>query len=75
MAQGDKEDYNAQLVGMEDTREGNQKLWQAKLSQTMMDMAGHTPEHSDFCMQHSKKTFKDRVAEEAKKVAKKVFKG
>ncbi len=39
----------------------------------MMDMAGHTPEHSDICMQHSKKIFKDRVAEEAKKVAKKVF--
>jgi hypothetical protein len=54
---------------MEDTREGNQKLWQAKLSQTMMDMAGHTPEHSDFCMQHNKKTLKDRVTEEVKKVA------
>ena len=64
---------NVQLVDMEDTDEGTEEPWQAKLRQTIMEAAGLTPEQASICMQHIKKTFKDKVAEEARKVAKKVF--
>jgi hypothetical protein len=65
--------YTVQLVYMEDPEEEAEEPWQAKLGQTIMEEAGLTPEQASICMQHTKKTFTDKVAEEAKKVAKKVF--
>ena len=73
---GEEEDRggdNVQLVDMEDMEKGADEPWQAKLRQTMIEAAGITPEQANICMQHIKKTFQDRVAEEAKRVAKKVF--
>jgi hypothetical protein len=72
-SQRDEDDANVQLVDMEDVEEGDEEPWQAKLRQTIMEAAGLTPEQANICMQHIKKTFKDKVAEEAKRVAKKVF--
>jgi hypothetical protein len=71
---GDEDDNdNVQLVDMEEVEDGDEEPWQAKLRQTIMEAAGLTPEQAKICMQHIKKTFKDKVAEEAKRVAKKVF--
>jgi hypothetical protein len=72
---GDKEEDNdnIQLVDMEEVEDGDEEPWQAKLRQTIMEAAGLTPEQAKICMQHIKKTFKDKVAEEARRVAKKVF--
>jgi hypothetical protein len=74
---GDDEDGGEDCVQLEDMEDGDNgaadEPWQAKLRQTMMEAAGLTPEQANICMQHIKKTFKDRVAEEAKRVAKKVF--
>ncbi len=61
------------LVDTEDPEEEAEEPWQAKLGQTIIEAAGLTPEQTSICMQHIKKTFKDKVAEEAKKVAKKVL--
>jgi hypothetical protein len=62
-----------QLIDMEDTEEDIEEPWQAKLRQTIMEAAWLTPEQASICMQHIKKTFKDKVAEEARKVAKRVY--
>jgi hypothetical protein len=69
----EKDNDNVQLVDMEEAEDGDDEPWQAKLRQTIMEAAGLTPEQAKICMQHIKKTFKDKVAEEAKRVAKKVF--
>jgi hypothetical protein len=58
---------------MDDVEEGDEEPWQAKLRQTIMEADGRTPEQANICMQHIKKTLKDKVVEEAKRVAKKVF--
>ena len=64
---------NVELVDMEEVEDGDEEPWQARLRQTIMEAAGLTPEQAKICMQHIKKTFKEKVAEEAKRVAKKVF--
>lgn len=73
--QRDDEEDSPQLVDMEDTEAEDtaEEPWQARLRQTMIEAAGLSPEQANICMQHIKKTFKDRVAEEARRVAKKVF--
>ncbi len=58
---------------MDEAEETNEKPWQAKLRHPMMEEAGLTPKQSYICMQHIMKTFKDRVMEEVKRVAMKVF--
>ncbi len=72
-SQRDEDDANMQLVDMEDVEEGDEEPWQAKLRQTIIEVAGLPPEQANMCMQHIKKTFKDKVVEEAKRVTKKVL--
>ncbi len=69
---GDDND-NVQLVDMQDKEDGDKEPSQARLRQTIMEEVGLTPKQAKICMQHIKKTFKDRVAKEAKRVTKKVF--
>jgi ABC-type Zn2+ transport system substrate-binding protein/surface adhesin len=54
--------------------EEEEEEWQKKLRKTIMEVAGLTPEQAKICMQHIKKTFKEKVGDEAKKVAKNVVK-
>jgi hypothetical protein len=53
--------------------EDREEPWQTKLKMTMMEAAGLTPEQARICMQHIKKTFQEKVAEEVRRIAKKVF--
>ena len=69
-----QEEEEVVLEDLEDTEEEEDEAWQAQLRRTMMEAAGLTPEQANICMRHIKKTFKERVAEEAKRIAKKVFK-
>jgi hypothetical protein len=46
--------------------------WQKKLRKTIMEAAKLTPEQAQICMQVIKKMFKEKVGEEARKLAKKV---
>ena len=71
---GDEGDEEVELEDMEDTgTEDREEPWQTKLRMTMMEAAGLTPEQARICMQHIKKTFQEKVAEEARRIAKKVF--
>jgi len=71
---GDEGDEEVELEDMEDTGTGDrEEPWQTKLRMTMMEAAGLTPEQARICMQHIKKTFQEKVAEEARRIAKKVF--
>jgi hypothetical protein len=38
-----------------------------------MEVAGLTPEQAKVCMQHTRKTFNERVGEEAKKAARRMM--
>jgi hypothetical protein len=72
-SQSEEEDNSVQLEDMEETEE-TKETWQVQLKKTMMEAARLTPEQASICMKHIKKTFRERVAEEAKRIAKKVFK-
>ncbi len=73
-SQREEEDDSVQLEDMEEAEEEVEETCQTQLKKTMMEAAGLTPEQASICMKHIKKTFRERVAEEAKKIAKKVFK-
>ena len=68
----DRDEEVTEMVDLEDEEIEEEEDWQKQLRKTMMKAAGLTPEQAKICMQHIRKTFKDRVGEEAKKVAKKV---
>jgi hypothetical protein len=53
--------------------EEEEEEWQKKLRNTIMEAAGLTPEQAKICMQHIRKTFKEKVGEEAKKAARRVI--
>jgi polyhydroxyalkanoate synthesis regulator phasin len=46
----------------------------SKLRKTMMKGTELTPEQAKICMKHMVKTFKEKVGEEARRIAKKVVK-
>jgi hypothetical protein len=48
--------------------------WQKKLRKTIIEEAWLTPGQTKNCLQHIKKTFKERVGEKTKKAARKVVK-
>jgi hypothetical protein len=73
MTQRVKEDDNMQLVDMEVTEEGDEESLQAKLRQIIIEAARLSLEQANICMQPIKKSFKDRVEEEAKRVTSKLF--
>jgi len=73
-SQRDEDDGdNGGDVEIEDLEEEGEEPWQTKLRMTMMEAAGLTPEQARICMKHIRKTFQEKVAEEAKRIAKKVF--
>ncbi len=53
--------------------EYREEPWKMKLRTTMMEAAGLTSEQARIYMQHIKKTFQEKVVEEARRIAKKVF--
>ncbi len=66
----EEEEEGEEMVDLEEEEE--EEEWQKKLRKTIMEAAKLTPEQAQICMQVIKKTFKEKVCEEARKVAKKV---
>ncbi len=48
----EEDNDNVLLVDMEEVEDGDEEPWPAKLTQTIMDAAGLTPEQAKIGMQH-----------------------
>ena len=73
-AQRDDDTEELEIEDLEEMEEEDkEEPWQTKLRTTMMEAAGLSPEQARICMKHIRKTFQEKVVEEARKIAKKVF--